>query len=138
MNHSFAWAAGAAISTASELATWTEALVTGRLLKSVYQRAWLESLRPTDASAPGGQQYGYGIGQLRWAGNAMYFHGGETAGYNSFMGYDPVNKVTLVVWTNLTVALDGVPTANTLMLKVLDRVYVASPLHPRAASAAPR
>jgi hypothetical protein len=47
---------------------------------------------------------------------------------NSFMGYDPDNRVTLVIWTNLTVSLDEKPTANTLMLKVLDQIYVVSPL----------
>jgi hypothetical protein len=26
--------------------------------------------------------------------------------YNSFMGYDPVNDVTLIVWTNLTISLE--------------------------------
>jgi D-alanyl-D-alanine carboxypeptidase len=46
------------------------------------------------------------------------------------MGYDPTNKVTLVVWTNLTVSLDEVPTANALMLKVLDQIYTVSPLTP--------
>ncbi|MGB6600693.1 MAG: hypothetical protein WBE77_06385 [Candidatus Cybelea sp.] len=46
------------------------------------------------------------------------------------MGYDPANKVTLVVWTNLPVSLDEVPTANALMLKVLDQIYVVSPLTP--------
>jgi D-alanyl-D-alanine carboxypeptidase len=51
-------------------------------------------------------------------------------GYNSFMGYDPANRVTLVVWTNLPVSLDGKPTANSIMLKVLDQVYVESPLRP--------
>ena len=44
------------------------------------------------------------------------------------MGNDPNNRVTLVVWTNLTVSLDEQPTANTFMLKVLDQIYVASPL----------
>ncbi len=58
----------------------------------------------------------------------MYYHGGETAGYNSFIGYDPANKVTLVVWMNLTVSLDEIPTANALMLKVLVRIYAVSPL----------
>lgn len=62
----------------------------------------------------------------------MYFHGGETAGFNSFMGYDPDNKVTLVVWTNLTVSLDEMPTANSIMLKVLDQIYVQSPLTPQS------
>jgi D-alanyl-D-alanine carboxypeptidase len=43
------------------------------------------------------------------------------------MGYDPVNDVTLVIWTNLTVSLDGRPTANTIMLKILDLIYTVSP-----------
>lgn len=58
----------------------------------------------------------------------MYFHGGEMPGYNSFMGYDPVNDVTLIVWISLTVSLDGLPTANSIMLKMLDQIYVVSPL----------
>ncbi len=49
-------------------------------------------------------------------------------GYNSFMGYDPVNDVTLIVWTSLTVSLDSLPTANSIMLKMLDQIYVVSPL----------
>ena len=44
------------------------------------------------------------------------------------MGYDPRDQVTLVVWSNLTVSLDEDPTANALMLKVLDQIYVSSPL----------
>ena len=49
-------------------------------------------------------------------------------GYNSFMGHDPVNDMTLVIWTNLTLSLDGKPTANTIMLKMLDQIYTVSPL----------
>ena len=45
-------------------------------------------------------------------------------GYNSFMGYDPINSVTLIIWTNLTLSLDGLPTANAAMLKLLDQIYV--------------
>jgi ABC transporter substrate binding protein len=60
--------------------------------------------------------------------NSLYFHGGEMPGYNSFMGYDLVNDVTLIVWTNLTISLDGQPTANSIMLKMLDRIYTVSPL----------
>ena len=130
LNHSFAAAAGGVISTANDLATWIQALVTGRVLNTAYQHRWLDSLRPVDPREPNGQQYGYGISQLRWGPNAMYFHGGETPGYNSFIGYDPTNKVTLIVWTNLTVSLDDNPTANAIMLKVLDQIYVVSPLPP--------
>jgi len=48
-------------------------------------------------------------------------------GYSSFIGYDPINDVTPIIWTNLTVSPDGLPTANTIMLKLLDQIYVASP-----------
>ena len=130
VNHSFAMAAGGAISNASDVAKWIEALVTGRVLDAKYQRIWLDSLRPEDPKKPKGQQYGYGITQMSWGGNTIYFHGGETVGFNSFMGHDPDNHVTLVVWTNLTVSLDQIPTANSIMLKVLDQIYVRSPLAP--------
>jgi D-alanyl-D-alanine carboxypeptidase len=33
-----------------------------------------------------------------------------------------------VIWTNLTLSLDGQPTANTIMLKMLDQIYTVSPL----------
>jgi D-alanyl-D-alanine carboxypeptidase len=136
LNHSFAAAAGGVISTADELATWIQALVAGRVFDATYQRRWLASVQPEDPSKPDGQQYGYGIAQMRWGPNTMYFHGGETPGYNSFMGHDPANHVTLVVWTNLTVSLDEAPTANALMVKVLDQIYVVSPLQPPPSSTA--
>jgi CubicO group peptidase (beta-lactamase class C family) len=130
LNPSFALAAGGAISTANDLATWIRALVSGRVFNPAYQHRWLDSLQPEDPKKPGSSEYGYGIARLRWGPNAIYFHGGESPGYNSFMGYDPTNQVTLVVWTNLTVSLDLSPTANALMLKVLDQIYVVSPLPP--------
>jgi hypothetical protein len=37
---------------------------------------------------------------------------GTMPGYNSFMGYDPVDDVTLIIWTSLTISLDGQPTAR--------------------------
>ena len=106
LNHSFAAAAGGVISTANDLATWIQALVTGRVLNAAYQRRWFDSLKPEDPSKPEGQQYGYGISQLSWGPNTIYFHGGETPGYNSKICYDPANQMTLIVWTNLAVSLD--------------------------------
>jgi len=61
---------------------------------------------------------------------------GAPSGYNSFMGYDSANQVTLVVWTSLTVSLAGAPTANVLMLKVLDQIYTVSPMAPPLSVAA--
>jgi D-alanyl-D-alanine carboxypeptidase len=48
--------------------------------------------------------------------------------FNSRISYDSTNQLTLITWTNLTVSLDGQQTANTLFVKMLDHVYVVSPL----------
>ena len=130
-NPSYALAAGGAISTARELAVWIRALVGGDVLGSSSQRQWLESPAPEDTNKPDGQKYGYGIAQISFGPNRLYFHGGEMPGYNSFMGHDPINDVTLIVWTNLTLSIGSQVTANAIMLKVLDQVYVESPLRKR-------
>jgi D-alanyl-D-alanine carboxypeptidase len=126
-NPSYAAAAGGVISTADDLATWIRALVGGKVLNADSQRRWSESLEPEDPGKPDGQKYGYGITQISFGSNKLYFHGGEMPGYNSFIGYDRTNDVTLIIWTNLTISLDGRPTANTIMLKVLNQIYAASP-----------
>jgi D-alanyl-D-alanine carboxypeptidase len=130
INHSFAAAAGGVISTATDLAIWTRALVGGKVLDSKCQRRCLDSLKPEDPAKPDGQKYGYGIAQLSWGPNTIYFHGGETPGYNSKISYDPANDLTLIIWTNLTISLDGQHTANTLWVKMLDGIYKVSPLSP--------
>lgn len=123
-NSSYATAAGGAISTADDLATWMEALVSGTVLDTEYQKLWLDSLRPEDPDAPDGQKYGYGISYQRFGPKAaMYYHGGELPGFNSFMGHDPDNDVTLVIWTNLTLSPEGRTTANALLPAVLDEIY---------------
>ena len=127
-NSSCATAAGGVISTANDLATWIQALVGGKVLNAEYQRRWLDSLQPEVASKPEGQKYGYGISQISWGPNTIYFHGGEMPGFNSKISYDPTTQLTLIIWTNLTVSLDGQQTANTLFVKMLDHVYVVSPL----------
>src|SRR5438874_4376946 len=127
-NSSYATAAGGVISTANDLATWIQALVGGKVLNADSQRQWLDSLQPEVPSKPEGQKYGYGISQISWGPNTIYFHGGEMPGFNSKISYDPTNKLTLIIWTNLTVSLDGQQTANTLFVKMLDHVYKVSPL----------
>jgi len=105
-----------------------KALVDGKVFDAETQRQWLDSPVPQDPTNPQGQKYGYGISKFTFGPNSIYFHGGEMPGYNSFMGRDPANDMTLVIWSNLTVSLDGKPTANTIMLQVLDRIYATSPL----------
>ncbi|MEV8533834.1 serine hydrolase domain-containing protein [Streptomyces sp. NPDC051211] len=123
-NPSYATAAGGVISTADDLATWIKALVTGKVLNPASQQQWLRSPQAQDPAAPEGQKYGYGIAYQRFTPKAaMYFHGGELPGFNSFIGHDPANDVTLVVWTNLTVSLDSKATAMALLPTVLNQVY---------------
>ncbi|MFD0268033.1 serine hydrolase domain-containing protein [Streptomyces sp. NPDC127106] len=123
-NPSYAAAPGAVISTADDAATWIRSLTTGKVLGPATQQQWLASPQPEDPAAPDGQKYGYGIAHQRFTPRAaMYYHGGELPGYNSFIGHDPQNGVTLVVWTNLTVSLDGKTTANALLPTILNQVY---------------
>lgn len=123
-NPSYATAAGGAISTADDLATWMRTLVTGGVFDAEGHRQWAASLRPEDPDAPDGQQYGYGISYQRFGPQAaMYYHGGEMPGFNSFMGHDPDNDVTLVIWTNLTLSPDGRTTAQAMLAPMLDQIY---------------
>ena len=113
------------------------ALAGGKVLDAEYQKLWLDSPQMENPENPAGQWYGYGITRQTWGPNTILFHGGETAGYNSKIVADTANGMTLVLWTNLTVDVDKEQqTANTLMLKILDQIYVQSPLTPPASSAA--
>ena len=130
-NSSYATAAGGAISTADDLATWMKALVSGKVFNADYHQQWLTSLQPEDPAAPDGQKYGYGISYQRFGPNAaMFYHGGELPGFNSFMGYDPDNDVALVIWTNLTLSPDGRTTAQAMLPTVLDEIYAGLSLAP--------
>ncbi|MEU9158844.1 serine hydrolase domain-containing protein [Streptomyces sp. NPDC048424] len=123
-NPSYAHAAGGAVSTADDLATWIRALVTGKVLNAGFQRQWRDSPQSEDPAATDGQKYGYGITHQRFGPNAsMYYHGGELPGFNSFIGHDPVNDVTLVVWTNLTLSPDGRTTAQAMLPTLLNQIY---------------
>ncbi|MFD1811059.1 serine hydrolase domain-containing protein [Rhodococcus gannanensis] len=137
-NPSYATAAGGAISTTDDLATWIEALVEGRVFGADMQRQWDDSRKVEDPAAPDGQQYGYGISYQRFGpGAAMYYHGGELPGFNSFIGHDADNDVTVVIWTNLTLSPDGATTANALLPTVLGQVYEDSALGSPAPTVTP-
>ncbi len=134
-NSSYATAAGGAISTAADLATWMKALVSGNVFNADFHQQWLASRQAEDPDAPDGQQYGYGISYQSFGPNAaMFYHGGELPGFNSFMGYDPDNDVTLVIWTNLTLSPEGQTTAQGMLSTMLDEIYaglsLASPPAP--------
>jgi D-alanyl-D-alanine carboxypeptidase len=130
-NASYAHAAGGVISTADNLATWIRDLVSGKVFNADYQKQWLDSVQAEDPENPDGQKYGYGISYQRFSPTAsMYYHGGEMPGFNSFMGYDPDNDVSLVIWTNLTISPDDKTTAQALLPTMLDEIYTGLSLAP--------
>jgi D-alanyl-D-alanine carboxypeptidase len=118
LNPSWAWAAGGVISTIGDLAKWVEALGGGGLLDANLQKERLASVRavPVDLPDP---EYGWGIAKI----GRLYGHTGELPGFNSFMGYDPAQRVTIVVWTNLAPAADGRPPAATIATRLMTSIY---------------
>lgn len=120
-NPSWGWAAGAGISTAADLATWVEAMNSGKLLNADMQKLRMNSLQPRSAGDTGAR-YGLGIAQF----NTFYGHTGELPGFNSFMANDPVKQITLIVWTNLAPAPDGQDPATTIARKLIEQIYRAA------------
>jgi D-alanyl-D-alanine carboxypeptidase len=91
------------------------------------QRKRLASVRPVNPDDANAAQYGWGIAKM----GPLYGHTGELPGYNSFMGRDPVNDVTLVVWTNLAPAVDGRDPATSIARALAGKIYAADALRGR-------
>ena len=109
-NPSWAWTAGAAISTAHDLTIWARALATGQLVSPALQKERLQWI-DTGASWLGKNgRYGLGIGDF----GGVIGHNGDISGFQSFMGYVPEKRATIVVLTNLTNTPDGTNPADAL------------------------
>jgi D-alanyl-D-alanine carboxypeptidase len=118
-NPSWAWTAGSGTSTAEDLARWVEALAGGGMLNADMQRQRLESPQP---SGPSPDSAAYGLALARF-GPSVYGHTGELPGYNSFMGYDPARRITIVTWATPAPAVNGDPPAVELAKAVMGALY---------------
>ncbi|MEU8007503.1 serine hydrolase domain-containing protein [Catellatospora sp. NPDC049111] len=116
---SWAWAAGAGISTAADLTRYATALVDGGLLDPKTQQARLASVQPIQV--PDGADIGYGLALARFG--AMYGHDGQIPGYNSFMAHDPVRKDTVIVLTSLFAGANGEQPANQMASAIIGALY---------------
>jgi D-alanyl-D-alanine carboxypeptidase len=121
-NPSWGWTAGAAISTAGDLATYVEAMIGGGLLSTELQAVRLDSLQPVDSDNPQSAQYGLALAGL----GPLLGHDGSLPGFQSVMGHDPETGLTMIVLTNLQAAPDGEQTAN-LIAQTLVPVLYADP-----------
>jgi D-alanyl-D-alanine carboxypeptidase len=86
-----AWAAGAMVSTAGDLATWTRALYGGKVL----QPQWL-----TQMLSFGTYGYGLGVRSVTIAGQPAWGHAGSLRGFTAATWYLPLQQVTVSVTTN--------------------------------------
>ncbi len=118
-NPSWAGAAGAAISTASDIARWVKGMCDGALLNRAWQRKRLDSIRSSDPKSPSAAGYGLAIAKF----GPMFGHTGEIPGFQTFVGYDPDTKATLVVWTNLNASPEGDAPATTIARDLIGRIY---------------
>jgi CubicO group peptidase (beta-lactamase class C family) len=118
-NPSWAWAAGAGISTTGDLTRYVEALVGDGLLSPGLQKARLDSIRPVDPATPDGP--GYGLALARFG--PFYGHTGELPGFNTFAGYDPDRRTTVVVWTSLAPSPDGRDPAAEMARTIIGELY---------------
>jgi D-alanyl-D-alanine carboxypeptidase len=121
LNPSWAWAGGAGISTAADLATWVEALADGKLLDPDMQARRIASLQSTNPAQPDAQ---YGLAIAKYG--ALYGHTGEVPGFNAFAGTDPENKMTIVVWVNLNPTADGRAAAMLIAKDLIEQMYRSS------------
>jgi D-alanyl-D-alanine carboxypeptidase len=114
LNPSWAWAAGAGIATAADLAGYVEALVGGAYLSPEVQATRLASLKAT-SDAPGAAAYGLALAKF----GPMIGHDGSLPGFSSFMGHDPETGNTLIVFSTLQDSPAGVMTANEIARPII-------------------
>jgi len=125
-NPSWAWAAGAMVSTLDDMRTWAEALAAGALLTPETQKE-----RLTTVTAPGlPPQDGYGLGIFDLAG--WVGHNGSLPGYQTVAVHLAEKQMTLVIMINTdTPAGGGEPStalANAITKVVTpDHVYTLGP-----------
>jgi len=107
LNPSWAWTAGAAISTAEDLAVFAKALAGGGLISPDLQAQRMASFIPVNPDKPGGPAYGWALAKV----GPGYGHTGELPGSNSFMYYDPDRDITVITWASTAPAPNGDPPA---------------------------
>ena len=132
-NPSWAWAAGGAISTVSDLFTYVQALVGGRLLNPATQKVRMDSIRPPDPAHPDAGGYGLGIAKF----GPLIGHDGQIPGYMTFAAQDPATGLTITIATNLATVPSGEGSALTLVKAILPIFYPGLQQPPANPAAAP-
>ncbi|RQS59974.1 serine hydrolase [Burkholderia sp. Bp8984] len=122
VNTSWAWTAGSGISTAAELGAYVQRMVGGGYLNADLQAQRLASCTPIDPSNPASASYCMGLAKF----GTYYGHTGEIPGFNTFAGYDPATKTTIVTWANTASGPDGRAPANEIARIIMGELSKAA------------
>jgi D-alanyl-D-alanine carboxypeptidase len=124
-NPSWAWAAGAMISTLDDMHIWAPALATGKLLTPELQAQRLQTV-----GAPGlPPQDGYGVGIFNLGG--WIGHNGSLPGYQTVAVYLPEKQTTMVILVNSDIEHGGGEPSTTVATAITkeltpDHIYTLS------------
>ena len=127
---SWAWAAGAMISTLDDMRMWAPALATGKLLTPQMQAQRLQTV-----GSPGmPPQDGYGLGIFNLGG--WIGHNGSLPGYQTVVVYLPEKQISLVIMANTDIESHGGEPSTALATAITkeltpDHVYSLGPQMPR-------
>ncbi|ORB29900.1 serine hydrolase domain-containing protein [Mycolicibacterium parafortuitum] len=111
-NPSWAWAAGAMISTLHDMQIWAPALANGALLTREMQQQRLQTVDRFGDPAPTG--YGLGVFNLGgWIG-----HNGSLPGYQTVSVFLPEEQTSLVLFVNTDIPVDGADPGTVLATAV--------------------
>lgn len=100
-NPSWAWAAGAMISTLHDMRIWAPALADGKLLTRQMQEQRLQTVDAQGQAA----EHGYGLGLFNL--NGWIGHNGSLPGYQTVSVYLPQKRIALVIFVNTDIPFDG-------------------------------
>ena len=117
------WAAGSIYSTTGDLLRWEEGLYGGKLLSSASLKLM---------STPGQGDYGLGVAVSKRDGRLVIDHGGGIEGFNTYLAYEPEQRIAVVVLSNVNGNAPGV-----LGLQLLDVASGKSVVLPTEHKSAP-
>jgi D-alanyl-D-alanine carboxypeptidase len=125
---SFAWAAGAIVSTTGDLARFYRALLRGRLLRPALRA----EMRTTVAA--GGQGWGLGIIETPHRCGPSWGHGGETLGYETNADSSPDGTRQAVLALNADQSVLGTRRAQLAISRFQELAYCGRSRRPATAS----
>src|SRR3954466_1936801 len=123
IGQSFAWAAGAIVSTTDDLARFYRALLDGRLLR----RDLLATMRTTVPADE--QRWGLGLIQTPHRCGSSWGHGGETLGYETHADSRPDGTRQAIVGINADQSVLGTRRAQMAISRLYELAYCSSLAH---------